>query len=78
MQYKTKLMKEAMARDLAILHRQNNSQDARRTPEQIRQSRQDRANYVINKWRQEKPETVTQRRYVETVIEAAKHEAERR
>jgi len=59
----TKTYKLEQMNDLCTLKQRNNSKDAKRTPEQIEQSKQERANHYLAKWTKmlEAAETQTQR-----------------
>ncbi len=63
----TRKLQEEMLRDVHRLRHRNNSRI--NTPEKIRQSDTDKANYYIRKWLRVSPETKAQERYVSHVLD---------
>lgn len=63
----TRKLQQEMLIDIARLNHRNNSRID--TPEKIRQSETDKANYYTRKWLRVSPETKAQERYVRTVLD---------
>lgn len=71
MKNQTKELKRMMLEDLKKLSAHNNSKDANRTAEQLKQSRLNKADHYITKWLSITPETDAQREYIDRVVTAA-------
>ena len=71
----TKMYKLEQRNDLCTLKQRNNSKDAKRTPEQIEQSKQERVEHYKEKWTKmlESAETPTQKTICKNMLYGLKY-----